>query len=476
MRLGEPEGQLSQLALASQAVMEREVEAVRHSPGLAHAPVPIPLVSVPLQMGPKVIEPPLRISFSWTLAGTAVYSACNWGMITVLAKLGSPAVVGQLALGLAIAAPVFMLTNLQLRGIQATDSRSEFDFEDYFTLRCLGTALGFVAVIVIVLFSRYDLATSLVVLLVAAGKAVESMSDVVAGLLQKIERLDQVALSLIIKGCLSLSAFAIVFARRRSLSEAVAAMVLTWLLVLVAYEFRVARQATGPKGAWLRFRPSTLRQLTLLSLPLGTVMAMGSLSTNIPRYVLQHYQGAGRLGIFASLAYLGTASTFLINALGQSASARLSRLFAERQFDKFKALLRKFAFIGLAIGVVCIPVAVFCGRYALSVLYRPEYGDYLNVFLVTIATTSIVAVASFLGYGLTAARCFRMQVVVIGASTTVTGVFSFWLIPGFGLMGAAFAIFAGSSIQVAGFATLLAVVLRAAQKRHGGVLARHLSL
>ena len=94
----------------------------------------------------------------------------------------------------------------------------------------------------------------------------------------------------------------------------------------------------------------------------------------------------------------------------------------------------------------------------------------------TIATTSIVAVASFLGYGLTAARCFRMQVVVIGASTTVTGVFSFWLIPGFGLMGAAFAIFAGSSIQVAGFATLLAVVLRAAQKRHGGVLARHLSL
>ena len=255
--------------------MEREVEAVRHSPGLAHAPVPIPLVSVPLQMGPKVIEPPLRISFSWTLAGTAVYSACNWGMITVLAKLGSPAVVGQLALGLAIAAPVFMLTNLQLRGIQATDSRSEFDFEDYFTLRCLGTALGFVAVIVIVLFSRYDLATSLVVLLVAAGKAVESMSDVVAGLLQKIERLDQVALSLIIKGCLSLSAFAIVFARRRSLSEAVAAMVLTWLLVLVAYEFRVARQATGPKGAWLRFRPSTLRQLTLLSLPLGTVMATG---------------------------------------------------------------------------------------------------------------------------------------------------------------------------------------------------------
>jgi O-antigen/teichoic acid export membrane protein len=413
---------------------------------------------------PAVSAPPLRVAFSWTLAGNAVYSACNWGMITILAKLGSAAVVGQLALGLAIAAPVFMLTNLQLRGIQATDSRSEFEFADYFTLRCLGTMIGFVTVLAVILCSRYDRTTSIVILLVATGKAVESLSDVVAGLLQKIERLDQIAWSLTIKGALSLIAFAIVFARFRSLSGAVAAMVVTWLLVLVTYEFRLARRANGHDAVWLRFRPATLRQLALLSLPLGTVMALGSLYTNIPRYVLEHYQGASRLGIFASLAYLGTASTLLINALGQSASARLSRMFAERQFDRFKSLLRNFVLLGVAIGIVGIPAAALFGRYVLSVVYRPEYGNYLNVFLVIIATTSFLAVASFLGYGLTAARCFRMQVVVIGTSTIITGLLSLLLIPRFGLMGAAFALFVASSAQVVGFAILLGVALRMAQK------------
>src|SRR5277367_252419 len=96
---------------------------------------------------PTIVAKPLRVAFSWTLAGNAIYYACQWGMLSVLAKLGNAAVVGRFALGMAITAPVFMFTNLQLRGVQATDSRSEFEFADYFTLRCLATSLGFAMVV-----------------------------------------------------------------------------------------------------------------------------------------------------------------------------------------------------------------------------------------------------------------------------------------------------------------------------------------
>src|SRR6266568_5527229 len=43
----------------------------------------------------------LRTNFAWTLAGNAVYAVCQWGMLVSIAKLGSPAMVGQFALGLA---------------------------------------------------------------------------------------------------------------------------------------------------------------------------------------------------------------------------------------------------------------------------------------------------------------------------------------------------------------------------------------
>ena len=48
-----------------------------------------------------VVAPALRVTFAWTLAGNVVYAGCQWGMISILAKLGSAAGVGQFALGLA---------------------------------------------------------------------------------------------------------------------------------------------------------------------------------------------------------------------------------------------------------------------------------------------------------------------------------------------------------------------------------------
>ena len=128
-----------------------------------------------------VAAPPLRVSFSWTLAGNVIYAACQFGMLSVLAKLGSPLIVGQYALGLAITAPVFMLTNLQLRGVQATDARHEYGFADYFTLRLISTLLGTLVILVITALAHYDTTTKAVILLLAAAKAIETVSDVIAG-------------------------------------------------------------------------------------------------------------------------------------------------------------------------------------------------------------------------------------------------------------------------------------------------------
>jgi len=84
----------------------------------------------------------LRRNFSWTFTGNLIYAACQWGMLVVLAKLGSPEMVGQFTLGLAVTAPVIMFTNLQLRGIQATDAKGDYVFSDYLGLRLIGTGLA----------------------------------------------------------------------------------------------------------------------------------------------------------------------------------------------------------------------------------------------------------------------------------------------------------------------------------------------
>ncbi|MDZ4874013.1 MAG: hypothetical protein CLLPBCKN_003409 [Chroococcidiopsis cubana SAG 39.79] len=100
---------------------------------------------------PKI--PTLRQNFSWTFVGNVVYAACQWGMLVMLAKLGSPEILGQFTLGFALTAPVIMFTNLQLRTIQATDAKQQYYFGDYLGLRLLATGLALLIIIGITFIS-----------------------------------------------------------------------------------------------------------------------------------------------------------------------------------------------------------------------------------------------------------------------------------------------------------------------------------
>lgn len=108
--------------------------------------ISIPSTQLPRQLGPEVNSPAtvptrsLRLNFSWTIMGNVVYSGTQWGILVLLARLGNPEAVGQFSLGLAITAPIMLFASLQLRAVQATDARLQFQFRDYAGLRILNTA------------------------------------------------------------------------------------------------------------------------------------------------------------------------------------------------------------------------------------------------------------------------------------------------------------------------------------------------
>jgi O-antigen/teichoic acid export membrane protein len=408
-----------------------------------------------------VTAPPLRVSFSWTLGGNVVYAACQFGMLSVLAKLGSPLIVGQYALGLAITAPIFMLTNLQLRGVQATDARHEYGFADYFTLRMLSTLVGALIVVLITAVATYDATTKIVILLIAAAKGTESISDVIAGHLQKFERLDQVARALMIRGAVSVAIFAAVFWVTRNLIVAVAALAMAWMAVIALYDFRVVSRLLGEHRQFFCFSLDTQKSLLSISWPLGVVMTLGSLNINIPRYIVEQKLGPAELGIFASLAYLLTAINLIVIALGQSVCTRMARLFADCDIRRFKALLGRLILFAAALGIMALGLASVVGRPVLTLVYRPEYAEHVDLLMLMVVDATLVAIGSFVGFGMTAARCFRPQMSIMAATVIATVVFTLMLMPRFGLMGAGYGLLIASFVRAAaGY-----LVLESAMKR-----------
>ncbi len=396
----------------------------------------------------------LRSNFSWTFAGNVVYAGCQWGMLMVLAKLGSPEWVGQFALGIALTTPVIMLTNLQLRAIQATDARREYRFGHYLALRLVTTALSLFVIAGIA--CGYRLGTALVILAVGLAKAFESLSDVVYGLLQAHERMDRIALSMMIKGPLSLVALGTMVYFTGSLVWGALAVAGVWGLLLIAYDIpngiRSLDQGDTLRPCW---DLPALARLAWLALPLGIVMMLISLNANIPRYFIDHYWGERELGIFAALAYLMVAGNTVVAAMGQSASPRLAGCYAEGNARAFRRLLVKLVGLGAGLGIVGLLVALIAGRFILTLLYKPEYAEHADLFAWLTTAAAVSYVASLMGYGITAARCFRPQLPLFGFCGAVSALACLVLVPRIGLKGAVWAVLASLIVQMAGTAAIM---------------------
>lgn len=371
-------------------------------------------------------------------------------MLVVLAKLGTPEKVGQFALGLAVTAPIIMLTNLQLRAIQATDARHDYQFGDYLALRLIMTLVAITVITGVAFLSGYAPETALIILAIGVGKCFDAISDVFYGFLQQNERMDRISRSLIAKGVLSL----ILLAGAMLLTGSVLWASVAWsgasLIILLSYDLR-SRPVWVVRQGEPRYRPdrTTLWTLTRLAFPLGVTMMLISLNANVPRYFLERQGGEYAVGIYSSMAYLMVVGTTLVGALGQSASPRLARYFAVGDRSAFIQLIRKLFWIALALGLAGVVGAVVVGRPLLNLLYGPEYAEASHVFVWIMAAAAVGYVASFAGYGVTAARQFVWQPVIFTISTVATVLACWLLVPQYGLLGTGWATLAAAALQCA---------------------------
>ena len=409
-----------------------------------------------------VVRPlPLRINFAWTLTGNVIYAFSQWGMMVALAKFGSPEMVGRFALGLAVTAPIMLFASLALRPVQATDVQKAYRFGDYLVLRLITTVIALLVITGIVWAGNYGGETRWVILLIGLAKAFESVSDIYYGLFQQTERMDRVAASMILKGPLSLLALTVAVYVTRRVWAAAGALAVAWAAVLALYDIpngiAMLRRLSGSHEPGISCHWPSILNLARLSFPLGLTMMLISLNTNIPRYFVERFRGERELGFFAAVAYLITAGSMVVNALGQSASPRLAKYYASENREGFSYLLFRLIGIGLALGVTGILISLFAGREILTLLYRKEYAEFNNVLIWVMAAATLGYMASFLGYAMTAAHYFAIQPVIFGAVALANSLFCMALVPRHGALGAAWALGLANLVQF--LASLVCVIV-----------------
>lgn len=418
-----------------------------------------------------------RANFVWALAGNIIYAACQWGMIVALAKLGNSFMVGQFSLGLAIATPVLMFTNLQLRSVQATDAKRRRSFGDYLGLRVITTLIALAAIATITSLGTYERDTAIVILAVALMKAIESFSDIFYGLFQLNDHLDQVGKSMMIRGIFSVVGLGAVLYLLRNLVAAIFVLVAVWSLVLIFFDAHRGQYfanppstpGSGSRTGWRQVLPefhiAGQWKLAGVALPLGIVMTLFSLNLNMPRYFIHVRFGEHQLGIFSAMAYTTVIVATFADALGHSTIPRMSRYYANGRLPEFCIALLKLVALGGLFGLTGLVVVRMMGARLLTILFSAEYAPHIEVFLWLVVAAVISCIACLVNYAITSAQYFRIQVPIFAVVVTVNALACIWLVPSRGLTGAALALVIAALVHLTLVASTLVYVLYSCPKK-----------
>lgn len=410
----------------------------------------------------------LCTDFSWMFVGNSIYAGGQFAMLMLLAKLIRPELVGQYALGLAVVYPVMMFTNLQLRAVMTSGARRQTHFGHYLSLRLLMTSLALVIIFAITQVLGYHWELTAVVLMVGVAYAIETVSDVYYARLQLHDRMIEISKSLIARALLSVLGLAVATYVSGNLLWGLAGVVLARAIVLFGYDICERTHGLGGQSKWFsrsealtpRFDLRVHSEVLWLSLPLGVVVLLTSLNSNVPSYFIKHALGERDLGIFSVIGFMISVGNMAVVSLGQSAFTRLARSYATGNLVVFSSLLAKLLAFGVALGVCGMIVSKLAGREILTILFRPEYAERAELLPWIMAAGGVLFMAQFLGFGMTAAGYYHSQVILNILANLSLFAACYWLVARQGLLGAIFAMLIAAIVQLAGSVMVLVVGMR----------------
>jgi O-antigen/teichoic acid export membrane protein len=400
----------------------------------------------PFEAAPQRPPVSLRANFASTLASNAVFAASQWAILVLISKLGPSELLGAYAFALALVTPVAMFSHLNLRSVLATDAGRRHPFGDYLAVRLATTAIGLAAMAAVALAVWRGRESAAVTMALGVALSADNVSDVYYGLLQRRERMDLVAWSVTARGILSAAGLGAVLWITGSLLWGVVALAAARIAVLAAYDIPVASAGESMERTSVRVEAGILRT----SLPLGAVLMLIALTSNLPRYAIEQRLGAGALGAFAAVAALMSVGSTAVNALGQAATPRLARYFGAHDAAGFGRLAWQLVGMALLLGAAGVATAAVVGPWFLGRIYRPAYAAYAGLLVWVMAAGIGSYTAGALGYVITSTRSFAPQAPLHAAVAVSAGIASWLLVPRLGLNGAALALAIASLVQIAG--------------------------
>lgn len=349
----------------------------------------------------------IRALMGWGVSAQLIYVACQFVTLIGLTRFATVTEVGMFGLASAIVIPVFFFFGLGMRVNVASSQQSDYAFNDFLFLLSVSLAVGLALVSAIGLVS-FTGSQLLILLILAATKSAECLSELCYGVFQRYDRMNLVAGSVVLRSVAGTVLFVALLVSGLPATSAFLAQFLVWSAVALLLDLRFATVLSRKKQDDSPHRSDRVFRLARESIPLAANGLLSALQGNMPRYVIAWLLGTTALGHFTAVAYAMQAITTVTMAAVESLVARFREYIAASRND---ALLRTFIrlFAGLALaGVAGFGVSILIGDWLVQSVFGPDYADLGTLLAICVLAGILRASTLVLQMSLMAGRAFAI--------------------------------------------------------------------
>lgn len=392
----------------------------------------------------------VRSNGIWSLVGNGVFAASQFGMLVVMARLGTQELVGTYALGLALVTPVFVLFSLQLRTLFATHAGDRVDVGTYVGVRVVTTAAALLIAAAIG-WRFMPAGTAGVALALALSKAIDLFHDLAYAVHYRRHRMDVMTKSQLLRGITGLTAFAVTFYYTASPAIGVLALCGAWIAIFFVYDLPTAwREMPVHARAWTGWSWTTASRLVWLGVPGGILSWLVALQTSVPRYLIQQDVGEAALGVYSAIASLFVGLELAVVSFNQAAVPQMACYAAQRESVALARLVRQLTIFGVGLGCLFVVAALCWGPMLLGRLFGSTYAAHADVLAILTIGFAIRTATMPTGMTLRAINAFWPLVAVQFSAVIAVVAACLVLMPRFGLAGCAAACVVGYAFDSLG--------------------------
>lgn len=217
----------------------------------------------------------------------------------------------------------------------------------------------------------------------------------------------------------------------------------------LVYYFFDRKHSISIKNDWSSMTAAQFKNIFLLGFGLCVVEILSSLSTNIPRYILEEYHSVEVLGIFATIMYFTVITNNIVMAINEGVIANLSR----ESMASIRKFYRSFFKLCIMFSVLIIIgeiILILYGNDIVILVYGSEFIGLEREMILLGVLLVFVVYSKILEMALSILNLYKQLVFIQMLTFVSTLVLSLIVIIPYGLTGAFIVAIITLSLMVAG--------------------------